>query len=445
MPNKRGEDESGSAAATLILLIALFIIGYVLLLPEEDRRELLGEDYYKDGTSSTGSIEPIDILLATSPGDVYSSNKDEYSIKLTPARLYYKTQDNLINVADTIDMSSNLFSTTKKNYPFTLPHYDNLDKVYMFFFINKLDGDIKIQVNDYVVYEGKPTSADVPIQIPKDMLRKTNFLYISTGRGIFTKEYVLTDIYLKEVYWTENKQTRRTFELSSGEKEGIEKVELNYFVNCYKISDKEQGILSVNLNDFQLVEDHIVCDAGLQTYQISKSLLNKDTNTLTFSIDKGDYGLEDMEIAIKTRERFYPQYNFEIDDDIYEDLKNDFCEDKDRYNECFDDCAYDYDYCRERRYDDCYSDYIDCKEDCDKTYNDCSDYKLMLDMTFGDDTDRKRATLTVNKNEFSIDTTDHTYSRDISDYIQLGSNYVKIIPKTDFEITDLRIYTGQKD
>lgn len=446
MLNKRGaEDEGAAAAATLILLIGLFIIGYVLLLPEADRKDLLGDLDSKNGDGTNKIIEPDMILLAESPGQLYASDKDEYSIKLTSSRLYSKTEYNLISIADTLKISSNLLSNKGKTIPFTLKNYDQLQDVYLFFFINEGEGTLSIKVNDQIVYEGKATSNEIPIKIPSYLVQKNNVLTISVNRWILPRDYIISDLQIKEVYLTENKQTRKSFEMTSGEKEGIKKIQLNYFVNCYEIDQNEQGVLSIYLNDMLLSEDHVVCDAGLQSYQLSKNQLNVGTNTLVFKIDTGDYGLEDLAVEIETTEKYNPTYTFEITDDNYEDILNDYCEDEHGYNVCLDSCADDYDSCKTRTGKECYSDYSDCKDDCEKDYEDCSEDNLFLDMTFGDDKDRKKAIISINKQEFTIDTNSYKYNREISDYIQLGSNYVKITPKTDFEVTDLKVYLEQKE
>ena len=61
--NKRGKTPDAMAAAVLIAIITGLIVLYILVLPPEDRQELLDLD--DDGTSS--SKDEANILLSESP------------------------------------------------------------------------------------------------------------------------------------------------------------------------------------------------------------------------------------------------------------------------------------------------------------------------------------------------------------------------------------------
>jgi hypothetical protein len=180
-------------------------------------------------------------------------------------------------------------------------------------------------------------------------------------------------------------------------------------------------MLTILVNNKLLRSDYVVCDVGLQSLGINKINLISGDNTLEFRIDKGDYRLEDMELDLNLMEKYFPKYSFEVSDDDFDKISN----------YCYETCVYDCD--RNCETDRCYD---LCVDDC---AGDCDIKRVNLGMLFGND-GRKKAAITINEFEINFDVYDIDYYVDITKYIRRGSNYIKIIPKNNFEIDYLRIF-----
>ncbi|MFH1332296.1 MAG: hypothetical protein ABIH63_03350 [archaeon] len=437
MFKKRGK--TATPVATLIFLIALFIIFYVLLIPEETRKELLGEEFTKGNVPPPGKgvSDSGKVLLTASPGKVYALERGLYVLPLTAARLYVKGQDQAIDLADRITISKGLFTEDPETLYFRIDDTSSVTALNLFFFVAE-PVSIYVELNGNRVFEGKVESADIPINMPVKFLRKDNTLKIGlTGTYVLTKSVQLTSLSLKKAYTAENRVAKRNFVLSASERSGLKAAHLNYFINCFTIDPKNQGEVSISLNGRVLFSDFVVCDAGPQVVRLDLNDIRSGTNIITFEISKGDYSFESMELVFEITEKFYPQYSFDISDDDYEDLKG-LCDSRD-----YDDCAYECNFdCR----DTCrgYSNYNSCYNDCfDACENDCFDYycsggkKLIMQLEFPNARDRKIASITINRDLLNMDTTSDVFFRDISISANRGANYIKIVPKNDFEISTL--------
>lgn len=392
---KKGQS-SATAVATFVIIMAIFMLAYVLLLPQEEREELLDLEEVSEEDEEEVTPEGQTNLLYTSPGMVYSYAKNEFTIPVSSVQLYAKTEEDIITLANKITVSKSWFSDNPETLAFNIEDVDDIESAALYFFVNQGSGDIYIKFNGLTIYEGILSSSDSPIELSIDRLRKVNTIKIGLTSGtLMGDSYTLSSLSVKKTSKTEHSKERRTFELTPSEKAGLKKVTMNYFTNCLTIAPEKQGSLTIYLNGRELFTERVLCDAGTQSQLLSTSYLQSGTNTLDFLIDKGEYSIEGIEFEVETKEKYYPQYNFEISDEQYDEIKD-------------------------------------------------KDANLMMIFKFPDDEDHKKATITINEYQVSFDTYDDEYERKISGYINRGTNYIKIIPKMDFEISSLRVYT-EKD
>ena len=379
-----------TSIATFILILALFMLAYVLLLPEEQRQELIdkGPSELEDEEETIRETS----LLYTSPGNVYTYEKNEIKIPINSLSIYATKEEKVKEIATKITVSKSWFSDNPETLTFNLDHPDLLTELQLFFFVNSGEGDIYIKFNGYTVFEGEISSTDSPIILPIERAKRTNTLNVGMVSGDFQGDkYTLSSVSIKETIKSEQNTQRRTFQLTSSEKAGLKKAELTYFVNCLKIDPEKQGDLTISLNGREISTDHVFCEVGTQTQSVSIANFLSGTNTLEFKINKGEYNIEGIEFELETKEAYYPQYNFEISEDDYEDIKDD-------------------------------------------------EIDVFMEFKFPDDETQKKATVTINEYQVSFDTRDDSYKRKISSYLVEGVNYIKIIPKVDFEISSLRTY-----
>ncbi|MGV8171861.1 MAG: hypothetical protein ACP5OA_04165 [Candidatus Woesearchaeota archaeon] len=88
---------------------------------------------------------------------------------------------------------------------------------------------------------------------------------------------------------------------------------------------------------------------------------------------------------------------------------------------------------------------VSCRTYSDKAYNEreyelSENYELKIIVRFVDDTERKRVDFDINGHTFRIDTTDIDYSKIISDYAEMDTNSIQILPVTDdVDIAEVRV------
>ena len=70
---------SSSSIAVLVVLIALFLVVYILLLPAEDRQSLLNEGSLSDSNPSSTDYVSSSIILQESPGNLQDTSGEKFT------------------------------------------------------------------------------------------------------------------------------------------------------------------------------------------------------------------------------------------------------------------------------------------------------------------------------------------------------------------------------
>ena len=285
-------------------------------------------------------------------------------------------------------MSSNTISVKK----FDIDNLEELEELELLFFVSEYKGDLRIKLNEQLVYDGELNSADLPITLPIDSLvSEGNVIEFSTdfSWNIFSPNYyLLQDIKLIQDYLVEDKYTTRTFSIDSPD--DISSVVLNYFITC---NSNENGILTISMNNREMFSDRIFCEY-LNKRELS---LDEDyiatSNTLKFEITEGDYNIEEIQITEKTRAQDYPSFSFDLDNDLYQEIAS-------------------------------------------------GEKDIYLKLTFDYDTSDKEATIYVQDYSFDFNTDASSYERKISTYVDDGANTITIEPLESFKITNLKVYVA---
>src|SRR3989344_869084 len=298
MRGKRAQ--SAVEVSVLIFLIAVAMVGYIILLPQEDRAELLGEstvDGSSDGSSGT-------TLLSESPGKVSSTKSTTQSRSLEPLRLYSTTESTSKSLASSLSVSRNILQNNYKSITFDIENLETLEGLQVLFLISESKGKMTVTLNDEIVYEGKLTTNELPLELPLDALRaEDNELKLSTNLAwnIFSPNYyLLQDVQLLQDYTVSDTSATRTFSLEDPSE--VNNAILNYFITC---NADENGILTIYLNERELSLD----EDYLQT-----------SNTLKFEVTEGDYNIEELDVSIKSKKKDYPSFTFDLDSDLYNEI-----------------------------------------------------------------------------------------------------------------------------
>ena len=374
--------QSGSNVAIFVLLLGLFLAIYVLLLPPEDREALL----YNSTTDNVEEQKEI-FILEQSPGVLKPAEDNEIVHKIDSINLYSKEEPKIKDLASSLYLEKSLLSQTKRNILFDIDDLDNLENINLIFIVNENKGNLVISLNNIIVYDNK-ISGLTNIILPKELLQETNnleFSVSSPGLNIFGKnKYSISSIKLRENYQLINARESRTIILNEQEKGDAE---LTFFLYC---NIPQQGSrLRIFFNNEEIKNEIISCTTVERNVEIESDNIEKGKNTLTFQIDKGDYIFSEVKLKIKTGFKGSVNYKFALTEEEYDKILSE-------------------------------------------------DNKAMLLFEFNDD-ERKTATININGKEFSLDTNDIDYERDISRWIKDGNNFIKITPLEEFNIDLLRI------
>jgi hypothetical protein len=378
---KRSQTEA-SSIATFIFLMALFIVIYILLIPPADREELLNSNT----TSNNENMEELnnEILLEQEPGKLKITEDDSIIHNIPSINLYQKEEPLVKDLANTLYLEKSLTTQTKRNLIFNADDLENLEKVTLIFVVLEGKGNLIINLNGIDVYNSYTTGL-VNIILPKDLLQETNSIKFSVSSPIIfgKNKYTLTNVKVRESYELTNTKETRTIEISDQE---TGNAKLRYFLYC----NKDEGArLRIFMNEEEIENQIISCSSVERKMDISNDNLVSGENQIMFEIDRGDYLFNRIEFETETNTKGYVSYKFPLT--------------KNQYNQILDD-----------------------------------DVNAVLYLDFND-RESKKATISMNGNEFTLDTTNVDYERDISRLIEEGTNFIRIYPENEFNVDLLRI------
>ncbi|MDP3918480.1 MAG: hypothetical protein Q8Q35_01065, partial [Nanoarchaeota archaeon] len=341
-----------------------------------------------DGSTTVEDNSPS-TLLSVAPGKVSASKSNTDTLSLEPMRLYSTIKSAEENLASSLTVSRSILQNNYKDIYFDIDDLDNLESLGLLFLITESKGELFVELNENPVFEGEVTSRDLPIDLPINNLKdEDNILRLYTnspGINIFSnKYYILQDVQLVEDFLVADTSSSRTFEIE----DTVSSATLKYFITC---NSDDDGILTILLNSVEIFSDQVFCE-----YLNERELgLNKDyitdSNTLRFEISEGDYNIEEIDVEVKSKTKDYPEYTFDIDTDLYEEILS-------------------------------------------------GDKEVYLKLSFGDETSDKISTVLINDNSFRFNTEDGSYEKKITPLVDNGANSITLKPEEDFEIDNLKVY-----
>ena len=375
-------------ASILILIIIAVLVGYLILVPEEVREDLLDDE--DDSDSVTTETESANTLLSASPGEIRPAKSDEAVYGIDPIKIYSRVDTETQTLVNSFTVARTILHNDYKEIFFDVDYSDKLDSLEVIFFIVESKGRIKIDINGNEIYFGELTSNELPLNIPISYLKKEdNILRMETqspGVNIFSSNYyMIQDLKLISNYISEETEKTRTFSISNVA--GLKTATLSYYLTCNSV---EEGILTISLNNREVFRDDVFCEYLEERRFVFDEEDLRTTNTLDFKIDKGDYNIEEIEVEMLMDTRDYPTYSFDVDSDDYDEIVS-------------------------------------------------GEKEVFLEMNFGDDSSHKAAVILVQEESFNIDTYGMDYEKEISSYVDNGANTIKIEPSVTFDIDNLKV------
>ncbi|MAG15742.1 hypothetical protein CMO88_01645 [Candidatus Woesearchaeota archaeon] len=384
MRNKKAQP-SGAGAASLIIVIALFILVYILFLPSEDRKELIEGD---DSEVSASEREAIaSVLLEESPGTITKIKEREFEHNIPSFNLFTEKEDAILKKVDSVFIESSGISS--KAIPIFIK--DKTENSKLSFSVNEHGGRLTIVFNDEEVFKGEIGETLEPLSIDLKEENLIEFSVDSPPKWQFWRNnfYDLRNVQISStVEKLANKEALHTFFVSKEEadKENIEDAFIRYFVDC---NVNEVDKLSVFLNGNLLSAKVPDCESFEKTF-IDPDDFIEGKNELLFSSEQGRYLIDRTAVKTTLRKAISPVYFFDINQSQFDLIDN-------------------------------------------NTIN------TSLSLKFIDDDEKKNAIIEVNQHRISLDTRQDAFSKNIDLFVNEGSNSIRITPERTLHVLELKV------
>jgi len=384
--NKKGQD--GKGVAILLLLIALFMVLYILLLPPEQRDYLLNDTI---GGSTKGEDFNPKIVLIENPGYVNPNKESSVRHDLSSINLFIKSEPTSKKLADNLEISKSIINNKPYVLTFDVDDKSNLKDMILFFSVEDSKGNLIVRLNNNIIYDGKTKSAET-IKLPINFIKEDNTLEIrSSSPGLFfwrKNFYILNNIGIKETYQLTNPKEERIFSIPKYEITSLSNAKLIYQYYCSDL-EKDLTTLKIFLNEKNILDKLTGCSGGSESVEIDKTYFKEGNNQIEFVIGEGDFQFSNVYIESELKEKVYPVYHFEIDEDDFDFLQS-------------------------------------------------GDAEARLRISMNEDI-RKRVSILINNKEINVDTNENEFSREITSYVENGDNILRIIPQNTFYLDELEI------
>lgn len=393
---KRGEKESildGRYVAVLILLIALFMILYILFVPPEQRQVLLEQDIGGQPSSSVAVAQGTEEVFAVSPGEISPKKDTVQEHALSAVNLFVKTEPKIMQLASSLVVKTALFSRQAPVLNFDVDESAMKRVSLVFSVIGSPAGELTVAMNDHVFFSGELESGARVIEVPLSLVKAMNTLEFRVshpGLAFWSaNKYQLSNIAVKIDFERINAQELRTFVLSDAEQRNLASAQLSYFQVCNEPLVDQTTTLKMYLNDQSAFSGLVRCANTKQTLDLDQKLFVAGKNTLRFFVEKGDFSLNALKVTTQSKEAEFPTYSFVLDSDQMKKL--------------------------------------------------AAGKKLLLQMVFANPEAVKTARVFVGEKNFVMQSEAGTFSKDVASFVQEGTNFVRIVPSNTFSVVSLKV------
>ncbi|MBS3166668.1 hypothetical protein J4403_00490 [Candidatus Woesearchaeota archaeon] len=382
MKFKKGVDTNASAVASLIAVIALFMIVVILLMPSQERHDLLGDNPSISGTNNSK------VILSEYTGNVNPTEK-EATIKhiLQPVHLFTEDESEVISLSDGTEVKKSLFNSIEREFNLKVDEPQNIKDLSLYVLASEVSGNLIIKLNDEIIFDEKlEKNQPKIIQLPNSKIKNNNLIRVSVGSPgllVGTNLYNIEYIKARKSYSIVNNNAERQLSITASELSGTSKALLSY--EC--ISEEIGSKLRIYLNNNIIFNSYLDCSTETPI-ELDKSYLIQGPNKLIFETTSGNYLINDIKLETISEKKGYPEYYFKIDDSDYKEI---------RFG------------------------------------------NLDVILSFFLYGDSKKLNVYINENKIEISTDESNYLTSISKYIQKGDNSLKIEPLTSFEIISLKV------
>ena len=163
-------------AAVLVAIIAGLIILYILFLPGEERRAIIGEN----DTSSSSNVndEEENILLFDEEIKLEFMTDKTIDHEIDPINLYTRTEGIKLKEINSLYVRKGWFDKKTREVTFNTEEPENADNILLAFNVKKSKGRLVIELNGNEVFNNEILTLDEPIKLPKEYLTEKNTLLV---------------------------------------------------------------------------------------------------------------------------------------------------------------------------------------------------------------------------------------------------------------------------
>lgn len=389
---KKGEESTSAVGvATLLAIIAAFMVIYILLLPQEAREDLLyGNETNGYRTRGTGVIGE-DVLFSEFLGELSPIKKvKDVKHSITAVNLFSTSKKDISTLSNAIIISRGFLSTKSQTLMFELDNPRDVQDAQIYILVGKSEGNLIAVLNGNIILnDDLLDNSQKIIKLPLNYLMERNILELISSKPGFifgSNVHEIEYVKLKKDYVLKNRIAERVFSVPINELKYVERAIMGYAVYC---NLEESNVLRMFLNGYLIFSDVPFCNLRNENIEIDSSYFVPGPNNLRFETD-GDYIIEGIEIKTITDEERVPEYYFDIDREDYMDVAR-------------------------------------------------GSRDVIASFDFSVRSDRKVMDLFINDREIRIDTTKAYYDIIISGEVESGVNIFRIEPKSTFEVVDFRI------
>jgi hypothetical protein len=385
---KRGQ---AGNIATLISLIALFMLVYILLLPQEARDDLLQRNEAPNvggGLNNENSL----LLFSKNIGELTPLRQSKGIIHtIAGVNLYSDTKNEILTLANDIKFSRSVTNDNSQVLDFPIDFPKDVLRAELYIIVDEAEGDLIIVLNGREIFNSDvlDNSQEV-INLPLNLLKEINVLEFksqSPGSQFWKiNSHDLREVRLRKQAEVKNRESLRVISIPASELRDLEKSILSFSVFC---SQDERDKLNVKVNQAVVYSDVPFCNLKRSEIEIDRDFVNSGNNNLLFE-SEGDYIIEEVEWQSLLRGQRASEYAF--------DIKN--------------------------------KDYRDVRRGKGEVY-------ALFEFALSDN--RKTFDFYINDEKFEVNTLNDDFTIVISDYLEDGSNLMKLRPRNSFELIDLRI------
>ena len=393
--NKRGQAAMGTAV--LLAVIMGSIVMYIILIPPQDRAELLDEPY--SSSSTTGGAKELSKatvsvnLMQESPRRIDYLSQNQIEHPLPVINIYTKTESKVLAEKNVAYAKKGSFSEEIATFSFDVPDLKHSANFLLTFKVENADGPLRMFLNGDEVFNSEITTGDsLTITLPANKVKETNELSIAaTSPGLAfwaTNEININNMkVVAEVTSTEAQSSKNIFLISEVEKKNLEKLVLQFKPDCIF---EEVGKLYVTINGEEIYSGVPDCDLTMVPIEFSPNMIHQGENSLVFRTEKGNYVLSHVVIKSNLKEIDYPTYYFDLSNEQYDAVI-------------------------------------------------AGNNRVRLSLEFVDVVTSKYGTIVFNGHQKHFDTKEVSYVIDLSDDIVKVSNSVKIKPEKTIEVRMVRV------